>query len=1169
MFQAPESVSTASAWVEHIPFAFWLVEALAPRTVVELGTHVGTSYFAFCQAVAGLKLQTRCYAVDTWQGDEHAMFYGEEVYQAVAQHNARYSAFSTLLRTTFDAGRAQFPTGSVDLLHIDGLHTYGAVKHDLETWLDAVSDRGVVLFHDTAERERGFGVHRLWEDVAVRYPHFEFLHGHGLGVLGIGKSLPSGLHHLFAAADDDGARERVRAIFARLGGAITSELSIVAEQARAQSVHAMLAELTRHYEVASNEGRALREDLRGYFELSERLRRNLTDARQTGAAALRRAAAAEAEAVALQAQAQTLEARAEDTASRLTQEIRVLNARAMAPRWLAQQTFRAAKARLASIASRLPGIGARVGAGVAVQRELTESGLFDRDCYLSRYPDVAASGMDPLEHYLRRGGYEGRDPNPFFSSAWYLQHNPDVSAARINPLLHYLRIGGREGRDPHPEFSGRRYLAANPDIAEAGENPLAHYLAHGISEGRPGGVQRSQPRLQKATGPSFLSVVRTRPLGDAWKEMGSEDTRSSVAPMERKIDVIVPVYRGVAETRRCIDSVLGFRAQNQTFGRLVVVDDCGPEPEMRVYMDELARRSDLTMLRNERNRGFVRSVNRGMRDAGGNDVVLLNSDAEVHGDWLDRIARQADADPRIATVTPFSNNATICSFPEMGDDGELLDGVDLATIDSVFARANAGRSIEIPTGVGFCMFIRRSALRELGLFDEGAFGRGYGEENDFCMRARDAGWRNVLAGDVFVYHEGEVSFADGSAAGKKRATEVITRRYPGYEATIAEWIGRDPAFPMRFAAEAGLVRASAQNVHLHVLHAFGGGTERHVAETANVEDATTAHLVLLQRKDGEQLHLSLLTRGRSGWDRTEFVVGRLTEAAPLIAAFGVTRVHIHHCVGIEDDLPAFLQRLGAPYDLTIHDYALVCPRTFMVRQGRYCGEPDPAGCLTCLAEDPPTDAGDIFWWRQRGVDLLARADRVLCPTADVATRVTRYAPSAAVELEPHEHDLYRAPSDLRPARAGGRKLRVAVIGVMAEHKGGHFLLDCVERASEIGAEIEWRVIGDFPPMLSLRARRFGAVLSVTGAYADGEAVAWIEDSDPDMIFFPQRCPETYSYTLSEAFAARRAVLAPRLGAFIERVEGQAACWLYDADATPDAVVDLIVRVAAGEVETTV
>src|SRR5215468_5881750 len=224
-----DHLDAESAWNQHIPFAFWLVQAHAPSLFVELGTYRGTSYFSFCQAAAALRLPTRCFAVDNWQGDLHAGVYDESVFAHVHACNERkYAGFSRLVRSSFDDALPHFLEGSIDLLHIDGLHTYEACRHDFESWLPKLSRRAIVLFHDTNVRERGFGVHRLWAELIKRYPHFEFVHEHGLGVLGIGAALDAPVRELFAAADDGALTSEIRSAFWRLASTVRAEIDLQA-----------------------------------------------------------------------------------------------------------------------------------------------------------------------------------------------------------------------------------------------------------------------------------------------------------------------------------------------------------------------------------------------------------------------------------------------------------------------------------------------------------------------------------------------------------------------------------------------------------------------------------------------------------------------------------------------------------------------------------------------------------------------------------------------------------------------------------------------------------------------------------------------------------------------------------------------------------------------------
>jgi len=265
------------------------------------------------------------------------------------------------------------------------------------------------------------------------------------------------------------------------------------------------------------------------------------------------------------------------------------------------------------------------------------------------------------------------------------------------------------------------------------------------------------------------------------------------------IDVIVPVHSGRAATTRCLASLLA--RGPQTPFEIVVVDDATPDPAIARDLDELAAARRITLLRNERNLGFVHSVNRGMTLHPDRDVVLLNSDTEVAHDWLDRLHRCAERDAKIGTITPFSNNATICSYPHPGWMGGVPGTLGLAGLDRLFATINADKQIDLPTGVGSCLYLRRACLQQVGLFDAERFGRGYGEENDFCLRAAAAGWHNVLACDVFIFHEGAVSFADERDERAKAALAALLAVHPDYLDRVGAFVNADPVAPLRTAID--------------------------------------------------------------------------------------------------------------------------------------------------------------------------------------------------------------------------------------------------------------------------------------------------------------------------------------------------------------------------------
>ncbi len=211
LFQRPTRLGADSAWYGHLPFASWIMRAARPSVFVELGTHAGISYAGFCEAVLSCHLPTRCVAIDSWQGDEHAGFYGESVYEEFSRfHDQRFGGFSRLLRCRFDQALERFPDagphgtaqGGIDLLHIDGRHLLSDITEDFRSWLPKLSARAVVLLHDTNVRERDFGVWRFWETLRGCYPSFEFLHAHGLGVLAVGAEAPEAVLRLCRLGGD-------------------------------------------------------------------------------------------------------------------------------------------------------------------------------------------------------------------------------------------------------------------------------------------------------------------------------------------------------------------------------------------------------------------------------------------------------------------------------------------------------------------------------------------------------------------------------------------------------------------------------------------------------------------------------------------------------------------------------------------------------------------------------------------------------------------------------------------------------------------------------------------------------------------------------------------------------------------------------------------------------
>jgi GT2 family glycosyltransferase/glycosyltransferase involved in cell wall biosynthesis len=735
------------------------------------------------------------------------------------------------------------------------------------------------------------------------------------------------------------------------------------------------------------------------------------------------------------------------------------------------------------------------------------AGFFDGAWYLKRYPDIAAAGLDPLDHFVHHGIAEGRDPNPWFDAAWYLESYADVAASGINPLVHYLQVGASERRNPHPRFDAAWYVQEHP---EAAGNPMLYHVRVGQHAG--------------------WATERTLDIRDY---LPSAD-RAAAFPNRVVVDVVVPVYKGLDQTRRCLESVLA--DDSRPDGRIIVVDDRSPEPALSAWLDEMAQAGRILLVRNRRNLGFVASVNRGMAAAAPHDVVLLNSDTEVPRGWLRRLAAQAYAGPKIASVSPFSNNATICSYPRDAG-GPIPFGLTLEAVDDACRLTNPGRSVAVPTTVGFCMYIRRAALDEVGAFDAVAFGRGYGEENDFCIRAAQRGWQNRLACDVFVYHEGSVSFGPDAGALAAKGFALIRARYPDYAEIVARHVTRDEVGSSRFAVTFALFARSALPKVLMVVHDLGGGVRRHVDKLVDELSGRAECLLLSATPRGASLSVPAIP----GHATLVLPADRLDDLVTVLRHAGVGRVHVHHLMGVAMDVRALIHRLGVPFDVTVHDYYALCPQVNLLPwpDQPYCGEPAPAVCNACIGGRSSHGAREILSWRREQVWQFLEADRVLCPSEDARQRLIRHGIGDRAMTVPHEA-VDGGAWRLSPPPLRGNRLRVAVLGVLANHKGAHTVAAVAEAANP--ADLRVHLIGhtedDFPSdALSL--------LTITGKYEEADLPALLAEVKPHVVWFPAPWPETYSYTLSAALAAGLPVVASRIGAFPERLEGRPLTWLAE------------------------
>ncbi|MDR5831977.1 glycosyltransferase [Caballeronia sp. LP006] len=589
-----------SAWHQHAPFAFWLMEAVRPSMLVELGTHAGFSFLAFCQAIDRLHLPTSVFAIDTWEGDDHAGFYGEHIFQHLGGLQGRYySGFSRMIRARFDEALVHFADGEIDLLHIDGRHGYDDVLEDYTSWLPKLSERAVVLFHDINVRERDFGVWRLWDELQEKHPAFEFVHGHGLGVLCPCAAVPAGLRPLFEAQGD--ARAAIRNAYSRLGGAISTQFlleqahaSMGAKEASAAhlreqlgAVQAQFAEVDRLYQESEHARQEEHERFRDEYRQFAEHRGQMEDNRLL------------------------LEARL----GRLENEH--LQAAAVAT------TLKAELIQTSELVSGLRGdLAARNGDLGSVNAELARtrnelSHIKSSTTWRALGVVRSVGSLIPLSarQQMRKG-----------AKALYWALTPHKMPAR----LRFLRA--RDGGAAIFPTSQAQSVAASASTSGTGRRTYIDYRPATKSSGASGVAADTLGKGNYALVPtppsSYVYIPPRRP--------DHLDPKIEALRVRPSFSIVVPLYNTPDELfRRMIGSVL---SQWYPHWELILVDDKSPQDSVRELLATLRDARIKTVLL-EKNKGISGATNEAIDRAMGDYIVFLDHDDELTDDCLFELAQ--------------------------------------------------------------------------------------------------------------------------------------------------------------------------------------------------------------------------------------------------------------------------------------------------------------------------------------------------------------------------------------------------------------------------------------------------------------------------------------------------------------------------------------------------
>lgn len=685
-----------------------------------------------------------------------------------------------------------------------------------------------------------------------------------------------------------------------------------------------------------------------------------------------------------------------------------------------------------------------------------------------------------------------------FDLDYYTKQRSDVPGHLEQAWSHYREFGWMEGLNPSQYFDVSFYLDSNPDVAEAGCEPLRHWYTQGRYEGR------------FPFNPFRAEVLK--PERDS-QRLGSP---------ENGIAICIPIFNAFDAVSACVRSVLETIA-DEDVDVVVHLHDDGSLVPLSLKQLQCTQSSELKLTRSSSNKGFTKTANYLIASNPGRDIVLLNSDTVVFPGWLSGLKAAAYSSSQVGSVSAISNNATIVSYPNW-PSGSRISTFMAKRLARAFSNASLlgvdGLHL-LPTAVGSCMYMRRDAIEEVGTFDERKFPRGYGEENDWSLRAQLAGWVNIVAPNVYVFHEGGVSFGDEARRQRDAGSKTLLEDYPDYDLGISQWV-QSSSLPVLFRNSHVARSMIPMNLAaVHITHSLGGGTQEMVCRMALDESRKTGFPTLVIRCERGIGHGFLIDSVAEDLSEDAFVQFNLVDLVDIlktrIIADGSITIHDHNQISSHQIQE--LRSLGFSPILRLHDVRSICPRGFMVLvNGESCSGPTIPKCDRCCSLDGGGKEGLAVHLTAQKAQIRLY-DAIAAPSTSAASLLSTHL-GVAVEVFGAQSERNTKPSrSTCPQDDSGtnNRLRVLIVGHLAPHKGALFIRNLADLAYVENPLISFYHAGSWqapfdPPRSMIQL----------GTYVGPEGIRKMsEEYDFDAFLIPSPAAETYSLTLDDILAARR------------------------------------------------
>lgn len=651
----------------------------------------------------------------------------------------------------------------------------------------------------------------------------------------------------------------------------------------------------------------------------------------------------------------------------------------------------------------------------------------------------------------------------------------------------------------------------------------------------------------------------------------------------KNIDIIVPIYNAYEFTEECIKSII--RNTDLLKNTLVLINDKSPDEKilpMLLKYKEQNKGKNIVVLDNEQNMGFVKTVNKGMKYSE-NDVILLNSDTEVTKNWIEKLQSCAYSNEYIATATPLTNNGTICSVPDFGVDNELPKNMTLDEYAEMVENISKNRYPELTTGNGYCMYVKRNVINEIGLFDDKTFGKGYGEENDFCYRVLDHGYTNVLCDNTFIYHKGTQSFKKENMTASRAALidehmQLLRKKHPIYVQKTDNFIANNP------------IRDIQENVNLNILlhnkkrilylvneweenMEMTGGTSLHIKDIieSNLKNNIASFVIAPDKYDLARFKLYLYVdnyaRKIANYKTQINQYGQIIYTdnsykemlENIFDSFKIDILHVHHFLFQTFDAIEVAKQRKIYSIITLHDLYMICPSINMVYIDKYCEYDEKKDCAKCLHSRYGVNSNILNNWQKTCKNVLEKFDKIIVPSDNTRKLFGKVYKDLQIEVVEHGVTVI----DVKNESSNNKKntFNVAFVGAMAIHKGSNILKELVR--TNVNSNIKIHLFGKSENK-ELTKNKPNYINH--GPYKRGELPQLLVDNKIDLVCIFATWPETYSYTLTESYMAHVPILTFDIGAVGDRVKKDKLGWIIEFNTKTQKILEKIEEISNNKEE---